>query len=160
MSRTSAADAATIRRAVRADLLGVVRIERAAFAHPWSMETFERFLGGPGFLVAVIPGAEGPGRDVVGYVVATGVRVNGRRMGHVKDIAVAPDREGEGLGTRLLDRAMVVLARQDYDRVRLEVRRSNDRARALYGRFGFERVQTYPEYYPDGEDAAVLHARL
>jgi ribosomal-protein-alanine N-acetyltransferase len=45
-------------------------------------------------------------------------------------------------------------------RVKLEVRESNDRARSLYRRFGFERHHTVPRYYDDGEDALVLVADL
>jgi ribosomal-protein-alanine N-acetyltransferase len=155
------ADAASIRKAVRADLLSVLRIERAVFSQPWAMDAFEQFLDEPGFLVAEAPAKDAvSGGDIVGYVVATGIRVNGRAMGHVKDLAVAPEHQGAGLGSRLLERALSVLENRGFDRVRLEVREGNDRAIDLYERFGFKQVQTYPGYYPDGEDALILHASL
>ena len=161
MTSLAPVDAATFRRAVRADLLEVLRIERAVFSQPWTMDAFEQFLGEPGFLVAELPVDDGATETaIVGYVLATGVRVNGRPMGHVKDLAVAPDYQGRGLGSALLERALDLLARHGYDVVRLEVRESNERALALYRRYGFEPVQTYPEYYPDGEDALILHAPL
>lgn len=47
-----------MRPAERADLLAVHRIERAAFSTPWPFEAFERFVGEPGFLVAVETDAE------------------------------------------------------------------------------------------------------
>lgn len=161
VTTVSPADATTIRKAVRADLLEVLRIERAVFTHPWAMEAFEQFLGEPGFLVAesrtdddLLAG------QVVGYAVATGVRVNGVPMGHLKDLAVAPDRQGGGIGSELLDRARSVLADHGYSTVRLEVRESNERAIELYERRGFTQVQSYPGYYPDGEDALIFHAPL
>lgn len=150
-----------IRQATQADLYDVFRIEQAAFSQPWSMESFEQFLGEPGFLVATAagPGAS-VGGDVVGYIVATGVRVGGRPMGHVKDLAVAPDRQGEGIGSSLLDRGLSVLAGLGYDRARLEVRESNERAKSLYRRFGFRVAGSISAYYPDGEDALLLIASL
>ena len=114
VSSVAPADAASIRRAVRADLLAVLRIERAVFSQPWTMDAFEQFLGEPAFLVAEAPAADRPDETaVVGYVVATGVRVNGRPMGHVKDLAVAPDHQGAGLGSTLLERACSLLAKSD-----------------------------------------------
>lgn len=142
-----------IREAVRADLLDVSRIERASFPQPWPFSAFERFLGRPGFLVA------GPVDDdgaVVGYVVADSVPNHGRSLGHVKDIAVAPDVRRQGVGKRLLRRALAVLRAQDVGRVKLEVRASNDRAIELYRSFGFSVRRTVPSYYADGEDALVF----
>jgi ribosomal-protein-alanine N-acetyltransferase len=92
-----------VRPASRADLLEVFRIEQAAFPQPWPYGAFEGFLGQEGFLVA----ADDTG--VVGYVVADTVPNHGRPLGHVKDIAVHPDRRGEGLGATLLERALEVL---------------------------------------------------
>lgn len=149
-----------IRQAVRADLLDVVRIERSVFTHPWTLDAFESFLGEPGFLVAERGGPVALGGRVVGHVVATGVRVGGQPMGHVKDLAVASDSQGQGIGSTLLDRGLGVLASRGYDRARLEVRESNATAIALYRRFGFRKTATYPRYYPDGEDALIMVASL
>lgn len=161
VTTVSPADAIAIRQAVRADLLEILRVERAAFSHPWGTEAFEQFIGQPGFLVAEAQTDDGlVDGEVVGHVVATGVRVNGQPMGHVKDLAVAPDRQGEGIGSDLLQRALSVLEAHGLGTVRLEVRPSNERAIALYERYDFAPVRTYPSYYPDGEDALILHASL
>lgn len=159
---TTAPDARSdvrIREAEAADLLAVVRIERASFPQPWPYDAFERYLDAPGFLVAV---DEGDGEDavdtqnVVGYVVADFVPNHGRGLGHVKDLAVHPDRRGEGLGATLLEAALSKLAAQSARTVKLEVRESNDRARSLYEEFGFEPLRRVPRYYDDGEDALIL----
>jgi ribosomal-protein-alanine N-acetyltransferase len=139
-----------IRPAVRADLLEVFRIEQASFPQPWPFSAFEGFLDAPGFLVAVAEDG------VVGYVVADTVPNHGRPLGHVKDIAVRPDRRGEGIGASLLERALSVLAREDTARVKLEVRAGNDAAIRLYRGFGFTHHHTVPRYYDDGEDALVM----
>ncbi|PSQ27645.1 ribosomal-protein-alanine N-acetyltransferase [Halobacteriales archaeon QS_9_68_17] len=160
---TTAPDARSdvrIREAEAADLLAVVRIERASFPQPWPYDAFERYLDAPGFLVAV--DGEGDGEDavdtrnVVGYVVADFVPNHGRGLGHVKDLAVHPDRRGEGLGATLLEAALSKLAARSARTVKLEVRESNDRARSLYEEFGFEPLRRVPRYYDDGEDALIL----
>jgi ribosomal-protein-alanine N-acetyltransferase len=138
-----------IRRAERADLLAVYRIEQAAFPQPWPFGAFEQYLGEAGFLVAE-DGA------VAGYVVADAVSNHGRPLGHVKDIAVREERRGEGVGSRLLDRALGVLDARGAGSVKLEVRAGNERARVLYRRHGFDHRRTVPRYYNDGEDALVF----
>lgn len=155
-------DDVQIRRAVQADLLAVLRIERASFDQPWPFSAFERYLGEPGFLVAVASeessgylDGEG-GESVVGYVVANLVPNHGRAFGHVKDIAVHPEYRGEGIGASLLDRALTVLGTRGAQSVKLEVREGNDRAVGLYREFGFEYLRTVPRYYDDGEDALIL----
>ncbi|QSX00451.1 ribosomal protein S18-alanine N-acetyltransferase [Haloterrigena alkaliphila] len=143
-------DGVSIRPAERADLLAVVRIENESFPQPWPYDAFDQYLGEPAFLVAVESG------EVVGYVVGTVNRNFGRYLGHIKDVAVHPERRGLGVGTSLLRRALAVLAAHGADTVKLEVRRSNDRAKRLYRQFGFEPFRRVPGYYGDGEDAIVM----
>lgn len=161
-------DDVQVRQATQADLLAVLRIERASFPQPWPFSAFERYLDEPGFLVAVNGGAKGGqhGRiaqsdaqraeSVVGYVVADLVPNHGRPLGHVKDIAVHPDCRGEGVGSTLLARALAVLDGHGAQSVKLEVRASNDTALGLYDEFGFQYLRTIPRYYDDGEDALIL----
>lgn len=142
------------RPAERADLLSVFRIEKASFPQPWPYSAFERFLDQPGFLVAH------EGERVVGFVVADGVPNHGRTIGHVKDLAVRPERRGRGIGRGLLERAMAALSTQGAGWVKLEVREGNEPALALYREFGFSPRRRIPRYYDDGESALVLVAPL
>ncbi|RQH01258.1 ribosomal protein S18-alanine N-acetyltransferase [Natrarchaeobius oligotrophus] len=144
----------SIRPAERVDLLAVVRIENASFSQPWPYEAFEGFLGEPGFLVAHNDD------EIAGYVVADATQQFGRRLGHVKDIAVHPDRREAGVGSALLSRTLAVLAAQGSGTVKLEVRHSNDGAKRLYRQFGFEPLRRVPGYYDDGEDAIVMIRKL
>ena len=146
---SATADAPEIRQAERADLLAVFRIEQASFPQPWPFDAFERYLGERGFLVAV-------DERVVGYVVADAVPNHGSPLGHVKDIAVHEDSRGEGIGSRLLTRAIGVLEAAGVGSIKLEVRAGNEGARSLYRDFGFVHRRTIPRYYSDGDDAHVL----
>jgi len=153
-----------VRAVERADLLAVYHIEQSAFPQPWPFSAFETFLNEPGFLVAQVADAESPrettrvGDDgrVVGYVVADLVPNHGEGIGHVKDLAVASECRGRGVGSRLLGRALRALVDQGAGSVKLEVRQSNDDARKLYERFGFEHRGRVPRYYDNGEDAIVM----
>lgn len=147
-------DELAIRLAERADLLAVVRIENESFPQPWPYDAFDRFLGEPGFLVAATAG------EIAGYVVSDVTSSFGRQLGHVKDIAVHPDRRGMGVGSALLSRSVAVLAAHGADSVKLEVRRSNEDAKRLYRQFGFDPIRRVPGYYGNEEDAIVMVRQL
>ena len=100
------------------------------------------------------------GDEVRGYVVADVVSEFGRTVGHVKDIAVHPGWRGRGIGTRLLDRALSVLAAGGARRAKLEVRAGNREAQKLYRSFGFSPDHVVSGYYDDGEDALLFVADL
>lgn len=140
----------TMRQAEQADLLAVFRIEKAVFPQPWPFASFERFLGQPGFLVAT------RGDAVVGYVVSDVTPNYGRDIGHVKDLAVHPSVQGEGVGRSLLERAILTLSIDGAAVVKLEVREGNDPAKGLYTDLGFEATRRVPGYYDDGEAALVM----
>ena len=144
------ADRVIFRQAEQADLLSVYRIEKACFDQPWPFSAFERFVGEPGFLVAV------RGDAVVGYAVADTTPNYGRDLGHLKDIAVHPEAQGRRIGRRLLGRALTALAVDGASVVKLEVREGNDRAQALYRDVGFESIRRVPRYYGDGEAALIM----
>jgi ribosomal-protein-alanine N-acetyltransferase len=139
-----------VREAARADLLDVFDIEKRSFSQPWPYAAFERLLDAPGFLVAE------DDDEVVGYVVADTLRDHGAPVGHVKDIAVEPDRRGEGIGRTLLSQALMRLFVEGADRVKLEVREGNRAAQSLYEGFDFEVHHVVSNYYDDGEDAYVM----
>ncbi|KAB1198061.1 MULTISPECIES: ribosomal protein S18-alanine N-acetyltransferase [Haloferax] len=143
-------DDVVVRRATRADLLDVLRIERTCFSEPWPYSAFELFVDEPAFLVAA------RGTDILGYVVADVMPNHGNDIGHVKDLAVRPEARGLGLGRRLLLRALTAMAIAGAAVVKLEVRVSNEPARQLYESVGFEPARRIPRYYGDGEDAFIM----
>ena len=140
----------TVREAERADLLDVLGIEKRCFTEPWPYAAFESFLDEPGFLVAEREGS------VVGYVVADVMPNHGRDIGHVKDLAVAPEARGIGLGRLLLRRGLLSLSFSGAAVVKLEVRVGNDPALSLYRDAGFDPARRVPSYYADGEDAYIM----
>ncbi|MFB6196642.1 MAG: ribosomal protein S18-alanine N-acetyltransferase [Halobacteriaceae archaeon] len=147
--------AVTIRSAKRADLLDVLQIEKASFPQPWPYEAFRRLLDATAFLVAEPDAANGSG-PVIGYLVGDITPVHQNRIGHIKDIAVHPDARGRGIGSALLQAGLSRIATEGVERVKLEVRESNEPAVHLYRSHGFEFHRTISEYYDDGEDALIF----
>lgn len=135
------------------DLEEVLAIEEASFSTPWSRAAFERLLrkSGAGALVAEA------GTAVVGYALYWTV-ADEAELGN---LAVRPDVRRRGVGRRLV-RAVEEAARQSgAEALYLEVRESNEGARALYGELGFRNVARRRGYYRSpAEDALVLRREL
>jgi ribosomal-protein-alanine N-acetyltransferase len=81
---------------------------------------------------------------------------------HLLNIAIAPDRQGQGFGRKLLRKAANTAKKEGAERIVLEVRPSNLRARAIYERAGFEFLSLREKYYgpPKKEDAFVYTLAL
>lgn len=76
---------------------------------------------------------------------------------HINTLAVHPDWRRNGLASTLLRHVLADAVRQGADKATLEVRRSNEAARQLYERFGFETTAVRTNYYRDPvEDALIL----
>lgn len=98
-----------------------------------SLESIERTLEARGRLLLAV--AEG---ELVGSVWLTD---DARRL-YVHHMAVSPERQGEGIGSRLLE-AAITLAAQRGLQMKLEVHRDNEVAIGLYRSHGFERIGDY-----------------
>ncbi|MEE8336971.1 MAG: ribosomal protein S18-alanine N-acetyltransferase [Dehalococcoidia bacterium] len=166
-----------LRQMTRADLRAVRRIERVAYTDAWPRTTFDRELRNDRaqYVVAIerprqgehAPppatgrlaalrrrlGLGGTGDELVGYF---GAWFTAGQL-HLVTLAVAPGRQGRGIGQRLLIECLALASRSKLPSVALEVRASNERAIRLYERYGFTRAGRLPHYYAnDGEDALVM----
>lgn len=135
------------------DLEEVCRIEQACFSSPWPRQAFEQSLEDLGATCLVAWDAEG----VVGYVVCW---FFGDRM-LIANLAVRPEKQRRGWGTRLLEAALKAARAEHVTVVYLDVRESNAEAIRLYRRFGFRVVGRRPRYYTKPvEDALVMMREL
>lgn len=82
--------------------------------------------------VAVV--AENEAGALVGFAIA---RRWGRRLGRITDLYVVPAARGRGLAGGLVGRIVGQLRGLGLDTVQLEVVSTNQRARAIYERWGF-----------------------
>jgi ribosomal protein S18 acetylase RimI-like enzyme len=71
-------------------------------------------------------------------------------------MAVNAQARGRGVGSEMLRTFLRQCMLEGVTEVVLEVRASNSRAQAFYGRFGFHTRSVLPRYYRDGEDGYVM----
>lgn len=145
--------AITIRAATDDDLDDIAAIERAVFNDPWSRRSFGDLVDARHvvFLVAVDESA------VVGYAI---VLVSGVES-ELANLAVSRLMQRQGLGARLLAKAMERARERGAREMFLEVRASNAAAIQLYSTAGFQAVGRRVRYYARPiEDAIVMKAGL
>ncbi len=134
-----------------AGLDGVMAIEQVAYEFPWSRGNFIDALAA-GYDARLLCRDE----QTIGYfVVMAGVDEM-----HLLNLSVAPAEHGQGHGRFMLDEIVALCGRASAQKLWLEVRGSNTRARAIYRRFGFTEIGLRKAYYPAArgqrEDAIVM----
>ena len=127
----------------------VAQLEKECFHDPWSENSIASELKNPLslWLVAV------DGQQVAGYVGSQSVMGEADMM----NIAVSSKFRRMGIAQELVERLVKLLREKDVYSLSLEVRASNESAKALYGKLGFEPVGRRPNYYRNPkEDALIL----
>jgi ribosomal-protein-alanine N-acetyltransferase len=132
------------------DVDGVMDLERDLFGDEcWTVAMFWSELAEPEtrfYLVAR------DGTEIVGYAGLCAYP----EESFVQTIAVKRDRQGTGIGTRLLTALIDEARRRDEPMVGLEVRADNLVAQRMYQGFGFEQVGIRKGYYQPSDTDAVL----
>jgi ribosomal-protein-alanine N-acetyltransferase len=143
-----------IRPAERRDVPELLVIEIAQFPEPWSRTMLLdeiTNLENRRYTVAV------ESKEIIGYL---GVMFVMDEL-HINTIGTLPGQEGRGVATSLMDEAWENAKARDIARATLEVAVSNERAQALYARYGFRPVGIRKNYYERiQEDALILWADL
>lgn len=131
------------------DLAAVALLEARSQFSPWSEQVFRECLT-EGYLCQV---ATDHADSLVAFVVIYRVLDEA----HLLNIAVAPEWQRRGVARAVL-RAVMNRLRPDTRCLFLEVRESNQPARALYQQLGFVSVGMRRDYYrtADGREHAVL----
>lgn len=97
-------------------------------------------------------------RKIVGYALL--LFSAGTSLARLYSFAVDPDHRRAGIADRLLDAASHSAIDHDRAYIRLEVRRDNTPAIALYKKHGFREFGSFPDYYEDHMEALRLERRL
>jgi ribosomal-protein-alanine N-acetyltransferase len=133
-----------------ADLEWVAEQDRQLYPFPWAAVNFADSMSAGYGCWTMFEGAERAGYAVLMMVLDEV---------HILNISVVVERQGRGLGRRLLNHLAAVAKEAGARQMFLEVRPSNTPALALYQRAGFETIGRRKGYYPaaDGrEDALVM----
>ena len=127
----------------------VAALEKLCFSAPWSENSVASELDNPLSLWLVALN----GDTVVGYVGSQAVLDEADMM----NIAVLPEYRRLGIAERLVTALCDRLTDNGVRSLTLEVRASNDPAKALYGKLGFVQAGRRPNYYSNPkEDALIL----
>ena len=144
-----------LRRAAERDLAALSALEQTVFSGDrMSPRQFRHHLSAPSSDLVVARS----GTELLGYALL--FRRAGSQVGRVYSIAVADAARGQGLGARLLQRLESAARAHGLAEMRLEVRKDNAGALALYQRRGYQIFGERPEYYEDGCDAWRLAKSL
>ncbi|MFC5459031.1 ribosomal protein S18-alanine N-acetyltransferase [Massilia niabensis] len=139
-----------------ADVDEVYALECSVFPHPWSRANFTDSLAA-GYDAWLL-------RDPLGKLAGYFLLMYALDEAHLLDVAVAGERHGTGLGRYLLETLCARARGMGAGSVLLEVRPTNERALAVYKRFGFAEIGRRKGYYPahEGkrEDAIVMRHTL
>ncbi len=138
------------------DIDDVVALEQQVYPHPWSRGNFVDSLAS-GYQAWVLRSDEGA---LLGYFLL----MPAVDEAHLLNVAVSAERQGEGLGRYLLDKAVACARGLAMESILLEVRPSNVRALEVYLRYGFSQIGRRKGYYPAAdnlcEDAIVMRLCL
>lgn len=121
------------------DLDRVMAIEVSAYPFPWSRGHFTDSLAA-GYVAEL----RVAGRELLGYSIA----MPGVDELHLLNLTVAPAHQGQGHARALLAQLAESARARQAAQIWLEVRESNERARRLYERWGFESIGLRKGYYP------------
>jgi [ribosomal protein S18]-alanine N-acetyltransferase len=140
--------AVDLRRLRSSDLDDIERIERQAYATPWSRSMFAGELAKPN---GVCLGAF-QGEDMLGYlIVAKYVDA-----WHVMNVAVDERYRGRGVARALLEHLFETTMADAERGYTLEVRVSNGVAIQLYTSLGFLETGVRRGYYTDNREDALI----
>ena len=136
------------------DLNVVTQIEKTAYLYPWSRGNFlDSLTCHYGCIVLEHTG------QIRGYAIV----MNAIDDLHLLNITVAPSVQGKGLSHPLMDWVKDCARSAHCSGILLEVRPSNQRALAVYTKYGFTKIGLRRNYYPHvngREDAIVMRKPL
>lgn len=143
----------TIRQAGAEDVDAIYEIEVMCFPDPWSRQALlSEFTQNRRafYVVAEIDD------EVVGYAGLWWIEDEG----HITNVAVKPGFRNRRIGSQIIETMIGFMEEQGIRHFTLEVRRSNDAARALYEKYGFAVEGIRKGYYQKGkEDALIMWRR-
>jgi len=138
-----------IRDLNEADLDWIVEIEQSAYPFPWTSGIFADCIR-----VGYDCSGLQKGSDLIGYAIQS----QAAGENHLLNLCIAPDWQGYGYGSMLLDHTIRLANMQKSSCMFLEVRPSNHTGIGLYERKGFSVVGQRSDYYRStgGRENAIV----
>ena len=140
-----------IRAITPADIDSIMSIDAVSFVEAWTRTLWEKELSRSDRVYLAVSLKE----QLIGYVGGLVIE----KDFHITTIATKTDFRSQGVASFLLQALLKELIQmpEEIDGVTLEVRASNESAKALYRKFGFAPVGIRRGYYQsNGEDALIM----
>ena len=129
----------------------MLQIEKhAVTASHWSRSQYESLFAGLPHRVALVIEDNSA---VCGFLIARAVGSEWE----IENIAIAGAARRRGLGTQLLGEFIELVTREGAQSLFLEVRESNQAARALYEKWAFVESGCRKDYYREPDENAVVY---
>lgn len=141
---------AIVRNMTLADLEAVYDLECRSFSMPWSLDSLKKEIENQLAYYVVVEA----GGNIVGYGGLWGILGEGE----VTNIAVDSTYRGQGYGQLIMESLLAYSLKQGFERITLEVRASNEVAKKLYLKNGFEQIAVRKNYYQKPTEDAVIMA--
>ena len=129
-------------------LEGLVKVEEECFNSGYGRSTFQKELENK---IAIYLVAEECGK-VLGYAGLWNIC----GCADIMNVGVLKDCRRMGIGAELLRRLEDCCTKEEIDEINLEVRVSNNPARSLYRKMGYEEIDIRKGYYDGKEDAVIM----
>lgn len=137
-----------IRRMEERDIPQVAELERLCFSTPWSEHSLRESLARPEYLFLV--------EETDGKVTAYGGLLKVMEEGDVTNIAVHPEYQRKGSGTRVTEALLEEGRKCGMIVFTLEVRVSNQAAIHVYEKLGFHSVGIRKGFYDAPKEDAMI----
>lgn len=135
------------------DIDQIMAIEVESFTAPWSRQSYLEIAPLDSVQFFVVKKDD----KVIGYML---YQMWFEEM-ELHTIAVASDERGRGISTMMIEHLLKDAKSRNTKRIFLQVRPSNEAARGLYKKFGFETVGIRHRYYRDNfEDAFIMKLEI
>lgn len=140
-----------IREMKEDDLPQVLALQRSLAFQDWNEKQFAAEIKAAYALCVVYEGSGTSGNEILGYAIFHLLGPDSELL----SIAVNSARQRTGIGKMLLEAGQGKLDFISGDKMFLEVREGNDKARRFYERNGFAEYSRRDRYYSDGENAIL-----
>ena len=140
----------TVSKLTTKEIPAVAALDRQLFSkESWSEAAFAASLADPSrtFWVAM------EGETLLGFCGLS----QSFEQGDILNIGVCPAQRGKGIGSLLLQEAINAFKEQGGKELFLEVRASNAAAKALYEKFGFQRIGVRKNYYQQPAEDGLIY---
>ena len=138
-----------IRKMKEEDLSMIEEMEQILFSSPWKLEDFLYEINENAFSHNYVVEDN---NEIVGYV---GLWIM-YEQSQITTIGVHPKHQRKGIGQMMMEKMIEESLNNHCVTMSLEVRVSNDKAIALYKKYGFETVALRKNYYEDNHEDAYL----